>query len=109
MGAAVNNPKFVIQVSKGLIRHERSRRLVMFYSVLVALLLLFAGAILNWPDPREHPLLFLGYWAVCGWITLLAVLLALYDLVKVRAEAQRLRRELAQQHLEKTSTDENPR
>ena len=104
----MSNAKFVIQVSKGLIRHQRARRLVMFYCVLVALVLLFAGATLQWPAPREHPLLFLAYWAVCAWITLLAVLLALYDLVKVRADAQRLRRDLAGQHLEKGPQDENP-
>jgi hypothetical protein len=105
----VNNAKFVIQVSKGLIRHQRARRLVMFYSVLLALVLLFIGAVFHWPAPHEHPLLFLAYWAVCAWITFLAVLLALYDLVKVRAEAQRLRRELARQHFEKIPHDENPR
>jgi hypothetical protein len=104
----VNNARFIIQVSKGLIRHQRSRRLTMFYSVLVALVMLFAGATVLWPALRDHPFIFLGYWAVCGWITLLAMLLALYDMVKVRAEAQRLRRELAQQHLEeKKADDEN--
>ncbi len=109
LDATVNNAKYVIQVSKGLIRHARARRLVMFYSVLAALVMLFAGAVTHWPEPREHPLLFLGYWAVCGWITFLAVLLALYDLVKVRAEAQRLRRDLTQDHFEKKGNDENPR
>lgn len=104
----MSNAKFVIQVSKGLIRHQRARRLLMFYSVLAALILIFIGAFFDWPAPREHPLLFLGYWAVCAWITFLAVLLALYDLVKVRSEAQRLRRELARQHLDQDAHDENP-
>ena len=107
MCAAVNNAKFVIQVSKGLIRHQRARRLVMFYSVLAALVLLFVGAVFQWPAPHEHPFLFFGYWAVCAWITFLAVLLALYDLVKVRAEAQRQQRELARQHLDDKADDEN--
>ncbi len=105
----MNNAKFVIQASKGLIRHPRARRLVMFYSVLAALVMLFVGTVFQWPPPREHPLLFLAYWAVCAWITLLAVLLALYDLMKVRADAQRLRRELAEEHLEKKADDEDPR
>lgn len=103
----MNNAKFVIQVSKGLIRHPRARRLVMFYSVLVALVMLFAGAVLEWPSAKEHPFLFLGYWGVCAWITFLAVLLALYDMGKVRAEAQKLQRDLARQHLEKNPHDEN--
>jgi hypothetical protein len=105
----VNNAKFIIQVSKGLIRHQRARRLIMFYSVLAALVMLFAGATLLWPVLRDRPLLFLCYWAACGWITLLASLLALYDMARVRAEAQRLRRELAQQHFDKKTDDENPR
>jgi hypothetical protein len=108
LSVPVNNAKFVIQVSKGLIRQPRARRLLMFYSVLVAVLMLFAGTILQWPDAREHPILFLGYWAACAWITLLAVLLALYDLAKVRGEARRLRSELAEQHLKKTPHDEKP-
>ncbi len=104
----MNNAKFIIQVSRGLIRNARARRLVMFYSVLIALVLLFLGAVFQWPPPREHPLLFVGYWFVCAWLTLLAVLLALYDLLKVRAEAQRARRLLEAGTL-KTKNDENPR
>lgn len=105
----MNNARFIIQVSKGLIRHQRARRLVMFYSVLIALVMLFAGAVSDWPDPKDHPILFLGYWGVCAWVTLLAVLLALYDMVKVRAEAQRMRRDLAREHFEKETNDEDPR
>lgn len=105
----MNDARFVIQVSKGLIRSQRARRLMMFYSVLIALVMLFAGATVLWPFLRDHALLFLGYWAVCGWITLLAVLLAFYDMVKVRAEAQRVRRALEEQYLKERSKDENPR
>jgi hypothetical protein len=105
----VNNAKFLIQICKGLIRQQSTRRHLMFYSVLVAMLMLFAGATFLWPLLRDHPLVFLGWWAACGWITLLAMLLALYDLVQVRAEGQRLRRELARRILEKKADDENPR
>ena len=48
----------------------------MFYSVLIAIILAFTGATFLWPLLRDHPLLFLGYWAVCVSITFLAVLLA---------------------------------
>jgi hypothetical protein len=105
----LNDARFIIQVSKGLIRSQRARRVMMFYSVLAALVMLFAGATLLWPFLREHAFIFLGYWAVCGWITLLAVLLALYDLVKVRAEATRARRALEEQYAKGKSDDENPR
>ena len=103
--AAVNNPKFVIQVSKGLIRDQRARRTLMFYSVLVALVLLFAGSTFLWSLLREHPFIFLIYWVGCAWVALLAVLLALYDMVKVRGEARRERRRIERELLEKAENE----
>lgn len=108
-GGLVFDAKFIIQVSKGLIRNARARRTLMFYSVLIALVLLFAGATVLWPFLRESPLIFIGYWLVCGWITLLAVLLSLYDMVKVRAEVRQARRALEREHFEKGANDQNPR
>lgn len=106
----MNNPRFIIQVSKGLIRNQRARRLMMFYGVIIALVLLFAGATLLWNLLRNHPLLFLAYWAVCAWITLLAVLLAIYDILRVRADARRtLRRMREEIDEEDDSHDANPR
>jgi uncharacterized membrane protein YbhN (UPF0104 family) len=96
----LNNRKFIIQVCKGLIRHHRARRMLMFYSVLIAIVLAFAGATLLWPLLREHPFLFLGYWAACVWITFLAVLLAFYDLMKVREECRLERQRLRAEYLE---------
>jgi hypothetical protein len=97
----VNDPKFVIQISKGLIRDQRSRRTLMFYSVLSVLVLIFAGSTLLWDWLREHPVLFIAYWGGCAWVTLLAVLLALYDMAKVRGDAVRERRRLRQELLGK--------
>ena len=104
----MNNARFVIQISKGLIRDQRARRMVMFYSVIVALVLIFAGSIMfsdAWA--HEHPFLYIGYWAGCAWITLLAVLLAFYDIVKVRADVRRERRRLERELIEKAKI-ENP-
>ncbi len=103
----MNNPKFIIQISKGLIRDQRARRTLMFYTVLVSLVLLFAGSTFLWSLLREHPLVFLGYWAGCAWITLLAVLLAFYDMAKVRGEARRERRRIERELAEKAE-NENP-
>jgi len=103
----LNNPKFIIQISKGLIRDHRARRMVMFYSVLLALVLLFAGSTFLGPllNPHDHPFVFLAYWAACAWITLLAVLLALYDVAKVRGEARRERRRLERELAEKAENE----
>ena len=111
----MNNPKFIIQISKGLIRDQRARRTLMFYTVLIALVLLFAGSTFLSPllNPHEHPIIVLAYWAGCAWITLLAVLLALYDMVKVRIDVRRERRRLERELIEKakneTPDDPHPR
>ena len=104
----MNDPKFVIQVSKGLIRDQRTRRTLMFYTVLGALVMIFAGStfLRSLLDSKEHPLLVLVYWAGCAWITLLAVLLALYDMAKVRGAARRERRRIEREMLARE--DEEP-
>jgi hypothetical protein len=95
----MNFARFVIQVSKGIIVDQRVRRTVMFYSLLAALVLLFGGATLFAEWLRERPLLFMLYWFLCAWMTLLAVLLAFYDLLMVRAVARRERRRIQQELL----------
>jgi hypothetical protein len=75
----------------------------MFYSILTALVLLFAGVTLLEKTLRAHPVAFLLYWAACAWITMLAVLLAVFDLLVVRAAARRERRRL---HGELPTTDD---
>lgn len=99
--ALVNNVRFVIQLCKGLVRDQRARRTLMFYNVLAVLLLIFVGSTLLWTWLREHPLFFIGYWGLCTWLTLLAVLLALFDMAKVRLDAQRARRELERELVER--------
>ena len=94
----VNNVRFIIQISKGLIREPRARRTLMFYSVLAVMVLLFAGSTFFWSMLRDHPLLFIGYWGICAWITLLSVLLAFYDMASVRLAARRERQRLAEEH-----------
>ena len=103
----MNNPKFIIQISKGLIRSQRARRTMMFYTVLISLVLLFAGStfLSRLLDPHEHPFIVLAYWAGCAWITLLAVLLALYDMAKVRGEVRRERRRLERELSEKAKAE----
>lgn len=91
--------KFVILVTKGLIRNQQTRRLVMFYDMIFALLMLFAGSSVLEVWLRKNPLIFIAYWAGCAWLTLLGVLLALFDMLLVRASARRARRQLESQYL----------
>ena len=103
----MNNVRFVIQISKGLIRDQRARRTLMFYNVLVVLGLIFLGSTLLWPWLRDHPFFFICFWGLCGWLTLLAMLLALYDMVKVRFDARRETRRLEEEYL-RGKKDDSP-
>lgn len=69
----------------------------MFYLALGAMLMVFVGAVVIDATLREHPFVFLAYWGVCGWITMSAALLAVFDLLAVRAAARAQQRELERQ------------
>jgi protein-S-isoprenylcysteine O-methyltransferase Ste14 len=93
---------FVTQVARGAIRDQKVRRKAMFGSLLLALTLLIAGSTMLQPllNPREHPGWFIVFWLVCAWITILAMLLALFDLLMLRlqkrAAEKLLRKQLPQ-------------
>lgn len=108
MSRAVNNARFLIQICKGLIRDGRVRRTLMFYNVLVLLVLSFMGATFLWSWLRAHPFFFVGYWGLCAWLTLLAVLLALYDMVKIRLDAKRAHRQLEEEILKREKPEYDP-
>ena len=73
----------------------------MFFVMLGSLVMLFFGATFLDGWLREHPVLFVFYWLACAWGTLTAVLLALYDLLAIRAGVRRDRRRLAAEILAK--------
>jgi fatty acid desaturase len=87
---------FAIQATRGLLRDERTRRKVMSILLVAALLTVALGLLGrgSWLAPRENPVRFILFWVCCGWITLTALLLALLDILLVRAQAKRTRKEL---------------
>jgi protein-S-isoprenylcysteine O-methyltransferase Ste14 len=93
---------FVIHATRGVIRDQNTRRKTMFAAVLVAVALLFLGStfLRSVLDPRVHPGWFILFWFACAWITLLAALLAVFDMLLVRAQARAaeklLRKEISQ-------------
>jgi hypothetical protein len=99
--------KLVIQISKGIIRDHQTRRWTMFYALLAAMLLLFAGSVLIEGWLREHVFLLFAWWAACAWLTLLAVLLALFDILVIRAAARQERRRL-ERELARKDAGESP-
>jgi len=90
---------FILLVSKGILRDRHMRRTVLFWIVIAALLLLGLGATLLDGWLVANPLLFVLYWGACAWLTLTAVLLALFDMLMLRGEAARERRRLKREVL----------
>ena len=68
----------------------------MFVLLIAALVMLFAGNTFL-AGTLPLPWGFMIYWAVCAWLTLAALLLALWDLLLLRAEARRERRRLEEE------------
>jgi heme/copper-type cytochrome/quinol oxidase subunit 2 len=68
----------------------------MAISVMVLLIMLVAGltVLRPWLDPHEHPWRFIFFWFACAWETLLVLLLALLDLLLIRARARAARKAL---------------
>ena len=65
----------------------------------LAVLLLILGGTVFAPllNPREHLLVALIFWLACIWLTLTAMLLAIFDLLAVRLESKRVERALREQ------------
>ena len=87
---------FTIQATQGLLRDQRMRRGIMAISLVVTVALLVCGltVLRTWLDPHEHTGRFIMYWLVCTWQTLLVLLLALLDILLVRAQARAARKAL---------------
>jgi hypothetical protein len=99
---------FVIHATRGVIRDPVTRRKTMFVLLLVAMVLLFCGStFLQAPlNPRAHPFWFIFFWLVCAWVTVTAMLLAIFDLLMVKLEARRTARRLRENFKTSSGTDE---
>jgi len=86
---------FAVHATRGIIRDQSTRRWTMFGTLLIALLLLFVGSTFLDSVLREHPIWFILFWFFVAWLTLTAILLALFDLLIVRAQTRRAKRILS--------------
>jgi hypothetical protein len=95
---AANNPSgekplqtasFVVHATRGLIRDHGTRRKAMLIVLFAALLFIVIGSTLlqSVLDPRQHPGWFIFFWIVCAWLTMTAILLAVFDLLMVKTGA----------------------
>lgn len=98
---------FTIHATRGLLRDERSRRKTMAISLLVAVVMLVAGltVLRPWLNPHEHPWRFILFWFACAWDTLLVLLLALLDLLLVRAQTRAARKAFSEEFSNRTTPD----
>ena len=94
---------FATHAARGLLHDRQTRRQVMFWVVIAALVMLFAGATFLAPvlNPRIRPGWFILYWVACAWVTVTAVLLALLDLLQVRVQSREEKRRLAREMAER--------
>jgi MFS family permease len=100
---------FAIQVTRGLLRDERSRRKTMGISLLIVVVMLIAGltVLRPWLNPHEHPWRFIFFWFACAWEIILVLLLALLDLLLLRAQGRDARRAL-QEEVSKMRSPDSP-
>ena len=99
---------FVVHVTRGLIRDQRTRRKAMVALLALAVLMLVAGFTVfqSALNPREHPWFVILFWLACVWLTFTALLLAIFDLVVIRLETRRAQRAL-RENLNANSPVEN--
>ena len=90
---------FAIHMTRGLLRDQKSRRRTMAVSIAIALLFLVTGLTVfrPWLNPHEHPWRFILFWLACAWETILAILLALFDMLLTRAQERAARKALREQ------------
>ena len=94
--------RLVILLSKGILRDQRTRRIAMLWLMGTAVVTMFFGSWLLSDDwARAHPWLYFLYWAACAWLTLTGVLLAVLDILLIRAAARATQRRLEQQFAER--------
>src|ERR1700704_2389899 len=85
---------FSIHATRGVLRDQHSRRKMMGISLLVAIVMLTTGltVLRQWLNPHEHPWRFILFWFACAWETILVLLLALLDMLLIRAQARAARK-----------------
>ncbi|MDB6148343.1 MAG: hypothetical protein JWO45_2007, partial [Spartobacteria bacterium] len=90
---------FVVHATRGVIRNQSFRRKAMLTLLLASFLLMLSGStfLRTTFDWHEHPGWFILFWIACAWLTLSAILLAVFDLLIVRLEARKARRALREE------------
>ena len=87
--------RVILLFTKGLLRDTRLRRNVMLWVMMAAMAMVFIGSWLMSGDwARRHVWFLFTYWAVCAWLTITGLLLAVFDILIIRATARAMRRRI---------------
>lgn len=98
--------RLALRVGYFSLRHRIWRRKLMLYVTLLAALQVAIGALIL-DRLLQSALLYLGYWSFCGFLVILMLLLAMYDMLAVRQEQRmelkRLREQMIAEQQEQLS------
>jgi hypothetical protein len=85
---------FSAHAARGIIRDQRTRRIAMAVLLSIAVVLIVLGSTLleEWLAERGHLLWFILFWMMCGWLTVTALLLAVFDVLMLRVQARQARK-----------------
>ncbi len=102
---------FATQITRGLLRDSSARRKTMFAILGLAVFMLVAGStfLRETLDHRVHAAWFIIFWLACGWLTATALLLALFDLLILRAQGRAARKAFREKFSESARDPGNQR
>ncbi len=85
---------FSAHAARGIIRDQRTRRITMAALLAAAVLMIVLGSTVleEWLAQSGHLLWFFLFWMACGWLTVTALLLALFDILMLRVQARAARK-----------------
>lgn len=95
------------RITRGLLLDSRQRRQIMIYVIVAAVGLTVVGGTVGFDFLRTNIWVFSAYWLLCAFLTLLAVLLAIYDLLMLRLLARRVQRDLETRMEEEAKREED--
>ncbi len=78
----------------GLLRHRPKRRNILFATTLATLVIVFLGAVPFGPALMKSPFWFATFWSSCFILVGIVLLLAFYDLIRIRKDHRRRMRDL---------------
>lgn len=84
-----DRPAIVVAAGRIVLKDRRHRRNLIFGLTLLTLFLVFGGTVFLGDKLMEHPFAFVLFWLICFLSVGLLLMLAIYDIGRVRREHHR--------------------